>query len=224
MVSYLDALGRLQRDGFRPATIIDGGAHVGRWAESAARLFPGAPVLLIDPLSTVRKELEALSAATGWPFYPVGLGLQPAEHVHFNAHGAQSSLYGNFNGSGWGSAESITITSLNRLVRESGHPGPYLLKLDIQGGELNALRGAVQILADVPVIQLEVSYIEFQQGAPLVHEIVSFLGGRGYCIYDVVDEIRREDGSLRQSDMIFVQTAAGLIQHQWEPGRSMPWS
>lgn len=224
MVSYLMALERLKNAGFKPATIIDGGAHVGRWAESVARLFPGAPVLLIDPLSTVRRDLEALSAATGWPFYPVGLGLQSANHVHFNAHGAQSSLFGNYDGAGWGSAESITITSLNRLVRESGCPGPYLLKLDIQGGELAALQGAVQILGETPVIQLEVSYIEFQKDMPLAHEIIAFLGGRGYCIYDVVDEIRREDGSLRQSDMIFVQTAAGLIQHRWEPGRSMPWS
>ncbi len=224
MASYMDALGRLRRDGFYPASIIDGGAHVGQWAKSVTRLFPGIPVLLLDPLLSVRAELEALATSAGWRFMPVGLGLQPQEHVHFNAHGPQSSLLGNFEGAEWGTAESISVTSLNRLVRELELPAPRLLKLDIQGGELAALQGAVQVLADTPVIQTEVSYIEFQRGTPLVHEIVEFLCGRGYYIYDIVDMDRRADGSLRQSDMIFVHRRAGFVQHRWEPDRSVPWS
>ena len=224
MTNFLEVFTRLREAGFIPGAIIDGGAHIGAYATQVAALWPSARVLLVDPLSSTRDTLAQLAARQEWDFAPVGLGMQAAGAVHFNEHGPQSSLLPNFAGQTWGETATVELESLNHLVRAYALPAPYLLKLDIQGAELDALRGATWILGETPVIHLEVSFVRFQDGLPLAHEVIAWLGGRGYLLYDFFEFSRRPDGSLLQADIVFVSAASGLVEHQWVPGEERPWS
>ncbi|MBC2595046.1 FkbM family methyltransferase [Ruficoccus amylovorans] len=62
-----------------------------------------------------------------------------------------------------------------------------LLKLDIQGGELDALRHGVRVLSDVLVIQVEVEFIPLYEGQPLFADIDTFLRGQGFLLHTFVD-------------------------------------
>jgi FkbM family methyltransferase len=63
--------------------------------------------------------------------------------------------------------------------------GTDLLKLDIQGAELLALRGGEKLLADVLVIHTEVEFVELYKGQPLFAEIDAFLRGRGFQFHQL---------------------------------------
>jgi len=224
MSTVFEALGRLAAAGFKPATILDGGAHVGNFARPAARIFPDADVLLIDPLDDVHAALTELATLQHWQFAPVALGAEAAPAVAFYKSGLQSSLLGDFDGNTWGEGDTVDVTTLDALADQYKVKPPYLLKMDLQGYELQALLGADAVLCDTPVIVTEVNFVRFQANMALFSNVAAYLFERGYDLYDLTDEGRRRDGSLRQANAVFVQASAGLVSHQWEPGMQMPWS
>lgn len=58
--------------------------------------------------------------------------------------------------------------------------GTDLLKLDIQGAELLALRGGEKMLDDVLVVQTEVEFVELYENQALFADVDSFLRGRAF--------------------------------------------
>jgi FkbM family methyltransferase len=80
-----------------------------------------------------------------------------------------------------------------------------LLKLDIQGGEMMALRGATGLLARMAVelIYLEVSFVPLYEASPLYHEIAAFLGEFDYSLYGLYHLFFARNGQLRYCDALF---------------------
>jgi hypothetical protein len=54
-------------------------------------------------------------------------------------------------------------------------PRPVLLKIDVQGFELEVLKGATDLLPEIDAVYVEASYIELYEGQALHHEIERFL-------------------------------------------------
>jgi len=95
--------------------------------------------------------------------------------------------------------------------------GPTVLKLDVQGYELEVIAGAGPILDQVEVIIAECSLYPFQQGIPLIHEVVDRFAELGYRIYDTADEVRWASGTLAQLDLVFVSGNSQLLDPgQWD--------
>ena len=57
---------------------------------------------------------------------------------------------------------------------------PDMLNLDLQGGELNALRGSTKTLQNVQLVYSEVSFEELYLGAPLIQDIDNCLAEFGF--------------------------------------------
>lgn len=86
-----------------------------------------------------------------------------------------------------------------------------LLKLDVQGFELEVLEGAKGILDTTEVIPTELSLYNFQQN-PLIHEVVAYLVEHGFRIFDYDGEVRLDDGVLAQIDFVFVSETSPLSE------------
>jgi len=96
----------------------------------------------------------------------------------------------------------ITLDGYSRQLRLS----PDFLKLDVQGYELEVLKGAESILASVEVVFTEVNHIEIYRGAPLAAELIAWLAARGFALHDICNFMPRpSDGALWQTDMIFLR-------------------
>ena len=62
---------------------------------------------------------------------------------------------------------------------------PDVVKIDIQGGELEALKGFGSLLDKVVCVELEVSLMSIYEGQPLFGEIFDFMTDKGFGLFDV---------------------------------------
>ena len=89
------------------------------------------------------------------------------------------------------------------------------IKLDVQGYELEVLKGGQKALQSVECILMEVSLIGVNQGAPLLHEVISYMKNIGFFVYDICSFVRRPiDQALWQIDVIFVKESSRLLKNK----------
>ena len=145
------------------------------------------------------------------------LGPEDKDKVHFNASATQTSLFMHQPGQVEGGqiTDQAPMHSLDGLVAAGRIPRPDFIKLDVQGFELEALRGAGGAITHVKAICLEVSVVRFAPGVPVVAEVMNFMSQHRLTLYDIVGILRRlDDDSLFQLDMIFVPESSPLVRHE----------
>jgi FkbM family methyltransferase len=107
-------------------------------------------------------------------------------------------------------AIEVPMERLDRLLAGKNVGDQALIKLDVQGYELEVLRGAGDILRLAEVMILEVAIIPFNDGAPLFAEVVQFMENAGYVAYEFCGGARRTDLALFQIDVFFVRRDSNL--------------
>lgn len=195
--------------GFMPATVIDGGAARGNWSKECSAVFPDARYLLIEPLAEYEKELkDAAGTIKRAAVVPLVLKSESGA-VAFNVHPdlEGSSLFMEEGGVAVnGFTRTLPAGTLDTVIAENGADGPYLLKLDVQGAELDVLRGAEETLKNTEYVILETSLFAAYDNVPLLHEVVAFMAARGFVPYDILGLLYRPlDGALCQADVCFVK-------------------
>lgn len=208
--SLLQLLEQARSVGFSPRTVIDVGAAYGSFTRLCHGVFPGAHYLLIEPLDEYRSLLEQVTHSIPSSRYRLGAACARNGQLEINVHPdlVGSSLYREVEtGTGVnGVPRSVRAVTVDAVVREAEASGPFLLKLDVQGAELDALEGAEKILDDCEFVVLEVSFFKFFEGGPECAEIIGYMKHRGFVPYDIVGlQYRPLDGALSQADIAFVK-------------------
>ena len=80
-----------------------------------------------------------------------------------------------------------------------------MTKLDTQGSELDILRGASRCLAHARGIQIECAVQKYNEGAPLIADVILFAQTAGFRLYDMAQFHFGSDRRLMQADLIFVR-------------------
>jgi hypothetical protein len=115
-------------------------------------------------------------------------------------------------GAAVGTVKHVPITTIDALLTSTGFGWPDLIKLDVQGAELVALRGAGETLRHAQALLLELSFIPFQRGMPVFAEVVCWLRDRGFRVYDIPSLWHRPlDGALGQGDFLFLRDDHPLL-------------
>src|SRR5690348_8921550 len=147
------ALEHLQQLGFSPATVIDVGAGVG--TPALFEVFPEARHLWVEPLEENRARLEQVARGLRQVEIIAAAACPTSGNVRLNVHPdlLGSSLYPEEEDSDVNGVERVVPgVTLDDLARERATTAPYLLKLDIQGAELDALAGAAQVLSETQAV------------------------------------------------------------------------
>jgi FkbM family methyltransferase len=210
VVSLGAGLSQLKECGFAPTSVIDVGANLGNWTMETRRVFPSARFFLVDADPANAATLDRICSSTPRSqFFIALLGAEPREDVRFYQMGTGSSVLAE-RSSIQRNELKLRMSTLDDLVAAEVN-SPMLLKLDVQGYELEVLRGAPRILAEAEVAVIECSLIQYNDEAPLFAEVVSFMKRHGFLVYDFCGHMRREsDGALFQIDVIFVREDSTL--------------
>ena len=211
------SLERLAENGFCPNIIIDVGAYHGEWTKQCKSIYPEAAILMVEPQAAKQAGLRKMAAHYAAVTVSESLlGAVPQDAVHFYENESVSSMLPE-SAKPQQPAVNHRMTTLAAITEGSPFARPDFIKLDVQGYELEILRGGEELVRAAEVLLLEVSLIEVNQGAPLLHEVVAYMQQRGFVLYDICTLIRRPlDRALWQIDALFVRTTSTLIRSkQW---------
>ncbi len=216
------------RLGFEPATVIDVGVADGTFELYGA--FPRARHLLVEPMAEFEDALRYIRDRYGAE-YVLALASEEAGEI---AVRVDTDLHGVslLNPVEPDYERTLPVVRLDDLVTERSLQGPYFVKVDVQGAELQVLRGAPGILEAAEVVVLETALFRFKEGAPDFADVFDFMRERGFAVYDVFGgHTRPLDGALAQFDVAFVRengrfrsSHAFDVEGAWdEQQRSLRW-
>jgi FkbM family methyltransferase len=203
--------------GLTPRGIIDVGANGGEWTRMALSVFPRTPVLMIEPQEEMETRLLKFTKENAHCHYiKAGAGAKIGELVQ--------TIWEDFQGSSFlpvenaellktGKQRRTPIVTIDKVLSQD-YPQfiPDLVKLDIQGFELEALCGAETLFGRTEIFILEASLFQFLPNQPILRDIISFMADRAYELYDIPGHCRRPyDGALGQVDLAFTK-AKGMFR------------
>jgi len=206
---YVQCFRRMRMRGVIPATIIDVGASDGRWTGECRSVFPDAGYALFDPLPENRAALERL--ADDVPSISVWNGALGAQcgRLRLHAHGDQSSYFGSDDFSG--EPIDVEMRTLDSFLEPMAFKGPMLIKADVQGYELEVLRGAARCLEMTEVLLLELSFRQTYRDSPLAHDVIAEVARAGFRIYDICSYAQYSGSELDQADVVFARANSALF-------------
>jgi FkbM family methyltransferase len=213
------SLGNLRRLGFQPRGVLDIGAYMGEWTTLARRIFPEAAFLMIEAQEFLEEALGRISDANlGAISYRIALlGAECREGVEFHQYDSAptaSSVLADQADSP-SRLQKRKMETLDGVLRDLAFQQPDLVKLDVQGYELEVLKGGSETLAAARAVVMEVSLIDLYKNSPLIHEVLSFMHERDFLAYDIPTLIRRSsDQALCQIDMIFLKKGSPLTKRK----------
>ena len=189
--------------GFSPSVILDIGAFEGDWSKMAMEIWPAAKFVMIETnpnkAELLRRDPQLRDAA----LIESLLGPTDGAEVTFYIMESGSSLFKEHSG-----VERRPVTLKQRTLDSitADLDCVDFIKMDVQGYELEVLKGGRQTLARAQAILIELSLIEINEGAPLLDEALSFMRAAGFAAYDILEIHRRPlDGAMNQIDVLFVR-------------------
>lgn len=193
--------------GFRPQTVVDVG--VAKGTPELYRAFPASYFMLVEALKEFEPDLKSILKSYNGSYVLAAAGSSPGE-VTFNVHQDHldgSSLYKESMGAEADGVEiTVPMARIDDILKDRQLVGPYLIKVDTQGAELDALDGAQQTLLETEAVVLEVSMFGFMKGAPQFYDVVSYMKNRNFVAFDIIPGWNRPlDHALGQVDMVFVK-------------------
>lgn len=192
--------------GFVPNVVFDVG--VGPGTPELYEAFPDARLVLVEPLEEWRRHFEWVERQRVTDTISAAAGSRPGE-VEIFVHRAPwcSSIFGALRGEdGDGTRRSVPVVRLDDIAHERELVGPFVVKVDVEGAELEVLSGALEVLHTTELVLMEVSLFEFVPRAPQFHDVVSWMHEHGFVVADLFDAHNRLlDGALARMDLAFVQ-------------------
>ena len=203
--SMFFSIKEMKRRGFNPKTVIDVGAYTGGWTSKVISYFPKAKFIMCEAQPDKKTYLEKVkNKHPNQIDYHMGLlGSTEKESVPYFLMETGSSVLEENTGYDR-ELTQLPMHTLDNIIDSDTLQQPCFLKLDVQGYEIEVLKGAKILLSKVDIILLEVSILEYNKGAPLIAEILNFMDNVGFSTFDITDLKRSSDEhALFQADIFF---------------------
>lgn len=193
------------------ATVIDIGANRGQFA-LVAREYGCKKIISFEPLpeaASVFRELFASDPAVSMHMVAIG-ECDEQKRMHLSARDDSSSLLeigktqsDIFSGTHEIGTTEIEVRRLEQCLRSDEIVSPALLKLDVQGYELQALKGCNPLLDRFDAIYCECSFVELYKGQHLANDVIVYLYGLGYGFAGIFNPFYDGNGQCIQADFLF---------------------
>ena len=206
------SLERMREAGLKPATVFDVGVADG--TPELYGVFEDVRYILVEPL----KESEPLMRRIV-ERYPGSIAISasagPAPGM------ARIVVTPNLSGSSFllkhtnGELRKVAVVTLDQVAEQHAPPGPYVVKLDVQGYELQVLAGAERVLENTAAVIAEVSLWGDRKakGRPMTEfaALVAWMREREFVLYDIAQIARRDyDDAITEMDVVFIPADSPL--------------
>ncbi|MGI9607007.1 MAG: FkbM family methyltransferase [Acidimicrobiales bacterium] len=172
-----------------PRTILDVGVAVG--TPTLLEAFPNKRFLLIEPLDVYAESIEKILDSHNATWIRKAAGAAPGS-LDFH-HDVEKPAISTFHdktplegSSGTVRSTAVEVDTLDNIVRESGVKGPFGLKIDTEGHELDVLRGAAETLAETQFIVAEVSVAKRFADGYTFAELIAECAKNDFHLVDVL--------------------------------------
>ena len=192
--------------------IVDVGANKGQFALVCRHYIPTASIVSIEPLhgpSSVFSKVFFQDNLTS--LYNIALGTTSGEAViNISNSEDSSSLLGisdlqvtTFPGTHLVGKKQVRIARLDQIITINNSSDPRALKIDVQGFELEVLKGGDNTLKYFEYIYVECSYAHMYEKQALAHEVISYLRARNFVLIGIYNTHYNKRGLSLQSDLLF---------------------
>jgi len=193
-------------------TIIDVGANKGQFSAMLRILYPDAFIYSFEPLQApFNRFSRTFKNDTRIRLYNYAIGSSNGEKVmHISKREDSSSLLPiteiqsqKFPGTEEIIQQEIKVSRLNNLIKIEDINKPCLMKIDVQGYELEVLKGSLEFLPIIDYIYAECSFVELYEGQSLAKDIISFLQKNNFYLEGVYNMQYDKNGIAVQGDFLF---------------------
>ena len=203
-------LERIRDLGVEPRTVIDVGIATG--TNGLYGVFPGVRYAMIEPLTESIPFMDRLVAEyPGSVAIHAAAGRAPGEASFVVDAGLSGSSF--LLDPAAGEIRTVPVVTIDGVVAEHRLEGPYVLKLDVQGYELEVLAGAEAMLAETAVVIAEASLWSDRKrkGMARIVDLMTWFDQRGFVLYDIAQIVRRQlDEAITEVDLVFCPARSPL--------------
>jgi len=190
--SMINEMLQLKVEGFQPSVIYDIGSCVLHWTDPMKTyIWPEAKYFCFEAMD----EVEELYKREGVEYYLGVLGNVDNKEVDFyqnTFHPGGNSYYRenvsvNKNALDFFPDESKVkkiMMTLDTVCKNK--PKPDIVKMDVQGAELDVLRGAHRTISKAQYILLEAQHVDYNKGAPKFDQVRDYMSQLGFELERVV--------------------------------------
>lgn len=184
---HYDYLNYLNNSGVKPKVIYDIGAAVLHWTKLAKKVWPDSKFIAFEAMPEVDflfkqydidYHLGVLSDSDnrvvefyqntwhpgGNSYYRENVEVNPQANEYFTNDMKRNMI----------------AKTLDTVVSEKNFPLPDLIKIDVQGSELDIIKGAKNILSQCPHLIVELQSVEYNKNAPLKDKVINYLSSIGF--------------------------------------------
>lgn len=193
-------------------TIVDIGANRGQFALMARHSFPEAKIISFEPLPEPSEKFRQIfSDDSSVVLHNIAIGSNSEDcSMHVSARDDSSSLLpisslqeDKFPGTGEVDTIEVHVAPLNSVMNEDDIDEPAMLKLDVQGFEMDALLGCESLLHKFEWVYCECSFVELYSGQKLAADVIAWLADKGFNINGVYNTAYDDEGLAIQADFLF---------------------
>ncbi len=212
--TFTATIGILYQKGVRYGTVIDLGCADGSFYLEHFHygLLPGSTCVNVDANALYEPSLREIQQVLGGHYVVAGvsdrdgeLEIQLGSHPYWASSMPPDHSYWSGSLNRPGNTIKVRAVTLDTLVRELALKPPFLLKLDLQGGELAALRGGEALLGQADTVICESACDEFPS-------VCEFLVRHNLALFDLTVISRLADGTLTEFYPVFLNRRLDRIK------------
>jgi len=193
-------------------TVVDIGANKGQFTLAARYWAPNARVFAFEPLSEAASVFTAIFRSDSSVLLSqVAIGPVVERAVmHLSAHQDSSSMLpigqlqvDIFPGTQESGLREVNICPLATLIDSEAIASPSMLKIDVQGFEVQVLKGCESLLPNFNFVYCECSFVELYSGQKLAHNVVDWLRLHRFELVGIYNATYDYLGQAIQADFLF---------------------